>query len=157
MKFFSDEIISKFHQRTVNSIVDEIHETKAYDAVEQITNIIPTWIDNIASSYSDDYIIFKKYWNHMCMKYNVLPQKILLVSYIPIPSELDSFHIIKNAMDILIGYGYNIKIKDHLMLCLGCKSKCILKEKIYKNMKRQNVKYVPDIWKPHCLECSKNL
>lgn len=157
MKFFSDEIISKFHKRTIESIVDEIYETKTYDAIEQIKSIIPTWIENVVSAYSDDYKVFNKYWNHMCMRYNVSPQKVLLVSYIPIPSELDSFHIVKGAMDILTSYGYNIKIKEHLAICLGCKDKCILKEDIYRNMKRQNVKYIPDVWTPYCSECTIHL
>lgn len=157
MKFFSDEIISKFHQRTIESVIDEVQETKFYDAIEQIQTIIPTWIEHIASSYSNDYQLFNKYWYHTCMKYNIKPQKVLLVSYIPNPSELDSFKIIKNTMEILMSYGYNIKIKDHLTICLKCKDKCILKEDIYKNMKRQHVKYIPDIWKPYCFDCKLSI
>ena len=157
--FQDNKIIEKYNKpsgrdRSIGSLIEEVEEFKSYDVLEQINTMVPGWILHVVSGYAGGYEMFDKHWKHICMRWEVQPQKIVVVLYLPMPHEIHSMQILSNIINVLNKYGYNVRHRDHVVICETCNDKAIIREEIYNNMKQQNVKNIPDILEPYCENCS---
>jgi len=90
--------------------------------LEYVKHALPEWIVGECDAYDEDLSQLSRNWSHLCNRFNVPTQKILLVSHISFMNEETKSRnkCLNLVCDILTSLGYVVKDKHHFSLCPKC-------------------------------------
>ena len=112
---------------------------------------IPGWVVYSIDDYCDDYGWLKKNWQAMCEKFNVRPQKIIIVKRLNFNNATGEDFIINQLSSTLTTKGYVVRREGEFTLCKVCEKAIPCKE-IYDLMKELGAP-VPKCWSNKCTTC----
>jgi len=120
--------------------------------------VFPGWLIGSTDKYCNDYPHFQKNWNIICSQTGVIPQKIVLVDFVPIQNINDSktdekneYKLLSYICNKLTEKGYVIRRKDEFVGCEKC-GKAIPIIEIWHLLKEKGIQ-VPEVWNGKCSRC----
>lgn len=125
------------------------NELELYEKIEEY---VPNWIIGSVFDYSPDYPHLKNNWLTICNQIKVDPQKILLVSKIPLDPEAKEAKEIALICEILVRKGYVVRRNCEITQCEVCK-KALIPKTLYDELPRDKIKNLPDSWSNKCKNC----
>ena len=123
-----------------------------FELHEKIEEFLPNWIIGSILDYSEDYPHLKKNWETICKGLNIEPQKILLVTKIPLDVEEINAKEIALICEILVRKGYVVRRNCELLQCRICR-KAILPKTMFQELPRDKIPNLPEIWSDKCQSC----
>jgi len=116
-----------------------------------IHEVFPGWIMEILDGYSSDYPHLQKNWETICEKIgnNITPQKIILVSDIPLDEKHTLLHTISES---ITRNGFVVRRVTEFIRCQNCR-RAIPAYSVWKMMKEKNLP-TPEKWSVYCTSCT---
>jgi hypothetical protein len=134
--------------------LDKIHHFEdEFQLNEYAYILLPNWILHRCDHYASEYTQLEENWYRLCARWNVTPREILIVQYIPDPSQFAQYQILVAICNQLTRYGYVVRNKSELFPCRAC-SKALLTEKVYDFLVTRNPQGVPKRWSVTCQACT---
>jgi hypothetical protein len=117
--------------------------------------IIPNWKITFTETYAPEYEILEKGWHNFCAQKGVLPNYIIIVSFIPEHNQMHKHQILWTLYNELIRDGNIVRKYSEITVCEDCQRAILTKSMVDRihSHSQTTTMYVPKEWNPKCVDC----
>jgi len=130
-----------------------LHFDNEFQLNEYVYVLLPQWILHRSEHYATEYPKLEENWYRLCASWNTTPREILIVQYLPDPSQFSQYQVLMAVCNQLTRYGYVVRNKSELFPCRQC-NRALLTQKVYDFLVTRNPQSVPKRWSAVCQSCA---
>lgn len=135
-----------------DNAIEKIVHMDDHQVLDYVDHLYPDWIVQRLDHYASEYAMLENNWVQLCQRWGTIPQKILIVRFLPDQSNIQSYEILMAFSNRLTKLGYVIRKEDDLIACINCR-RALLSKMAYDFLDSRRSQFLPKKWAPQCINC----